>query len=161
MYLNRQNITLWETEWETDPFRVEQIEVNENFVKSVGQSGRETQPSPTLRDSFKEQPSIVNGKGITFLLSIPILFLATGFILKIGWQKINQAFPAVQRSNLLVIRKNQLKFVKNHPKIACRQCQFFDNNHYLKCAVHPDQVLKKEARDCLDYQEKNNTKNHS
>ena len=36
----------------------------------------------------------------------------------------------------------------------CTKCRFFNNNSYLKCAVHPSEVLKKEAQKCLDYQPK-------
>lgn len=33
----------------------------------------------------------------------------------------------------------------------CRSCTFFDKNLYLKCAVHPNTVLTKEAMHCPDY----------
>lgn len=36
-------------------------------------------------------------------------------------------------------------------KVPCKKCQFFANNHYLKCAVKPDSVLTEEAIDCSEY----------
>ena len=36
-------------------------------------------------------------------------------------------------------------------KVPCKKCQFFANNHYLKCAVKPDTVLTEEAIDCSEY----------
>ncbi|MFN6558839.1 MAG: hypothetical protein RMY28_003415 [Nostoc sp. ChiSLP01] len=41
-----------------------------------------------------------------------------------------------------------IKTVQQHP---CKKCQFFKNNYYLKCAVHPDIALTKEALNCSDY----------
>jgi hypothetical protein len=36
-------------------------------------------------------------------------------------------------------------------KVPCKKCQFFANNHYLKCAVKPDSVLTEKAIDCSEY----------
>jgi hypothetical protein len=36
-------------------------------------------------------------------------------------------------------------------KVPCKKCQFFANNHYLKCAVKPDSVLTEAAIDCSEY----------
>lgn len=90
-----------------------------------------------------ERPDLTEGKDLTFLFFIPILFLIVGLFFKSSRHKISQV---------------ELKLVKNHPKIACRQCHYFDNNPYLKCSLHPDKALTKEAVNCLDYQTKNDTK---
>ncbi len=37
----------------------------------------------------------------------------------------------------------------------CRNCQFYDKNPYLKCAVHPSWVFTKHATNCVDYCNKN------
>lgn len=47
-------------------------------------------------------------------------------------------------------------FHKDSTQIKCTECHFFDNNSYLKCAVHPSKVLKREAQECLDYQDESN-----
>lgn len=36
-------------------------------------------------------------------------------------------------------------------KLPCKKCQFFANNHYLKCAVKPDTVLTEKAMNCGEY----------
>ena len=36
-------------------------------------------------------------------------------------------------------------------QVPCRNCQFFSANHYLKCAVHPSDVLSDKAINCSDY----------
>jgi hypothetical protein len=41
-----------------------------------------------------------------------------------------------------------VKYLDQHP---CKNCQFFNNNYYLKCAVHPSTALTKEAFNCSDY----------
>lgn len=47
-------------------------------------------------------------------------------------------------------------FHKDSTRIKCTECHFFDNNSYLKCAVHPTKVLKCEAQECLDYENARN-----
>ena len=37
------------------------------------------------------------------------------------------------------------------PPVPCRNCRFFANNQYLKCAVHPSTVLTAQATNCSDY----------
>ncbi|MCC5635450.1 hypothetical protein LC593_06210 [Nostoc sp. CHAB 5844] len=36
----------------------------------------------------------------------------------------------------------------------CYNCRFFKDNQYIKCAVHPADVLTKQAFNCFDYQSK-------
>ncbi len=40
-----------------------------------------------------------------------------------------------------------IKPVQQHP---CINCHFFNNNYYLKCAVHPSIALTKQAWNCSD-----------
>lgn len=148
MYLNRQNITLLATS-------------DKNFVKYLGKIDDENHLYSTINEPLQEQSKDIDGKDITLFFSLPILFLIMGFILKIGFQKINARYFTDEEESLVKLSKSKLKFVKYHPKIACRQCHFFNKNNYLKCAVHPDRVLKKEARNCLDYQKKSDIKNHN
>jgi len=37
-------------------------------------------------------------------------------------------------------------------QIPCRNCQFFKENQYLRCAVHPAIALTQQAIDCQDYE---------
>jgi hypothetical protein len=61
----------------------------------------------------------------------------------------------------LVLRKirtaldNKIVFeVKGLHKVPCKNCQFYSNNNYLKCAVKPDVVMTEEAKDCSEYSSK-------
>lgn len=41
--------------------------------------------------------------------------------------------------------------VKHLDRFPCRNCRYFTDNPYLKCAVHPDTALTKLVIDCPDY----------
>ncbi|WP_375513344.1 hypothetical protein [uncultured Nostoc sp.] len=41
--------------------------------------------------------------------------------------------------------------VKALHKLPCKNCSFYSNNHYLKCAVNPSIVLTEEATNCSEY----------
>ena len=36
-------------------------------------------------------------------------------------------------------------------KIPCTSCRFFNDNHYLKCAIRPSIVLTQDAMNCSEY----------
>ena len=36
-------------------------------------------------------------------------------------------------------------------QLPCKNCSFYSNNHYLKCAVNPSIVLTEEATNCSEY----------
>lgn len=38
-----------------------------------------------------------------------------------------------------------------HQTIPCNNCRFFNQNSYLKCAVHPLTAMKADAIDCPDF----------
>lgn len=50
---------------------------------------------------------------------------------------------------------DEIREIPSFSQSPCRKCQFFSNNFYLKCAVHPTIVLTKEADNCPDYNPKN------
>lgn len=41
--------------------------------------------------------------------------------------------------------------IKGLDKVPCKNCKFYSNNHYLKCAVNPSIVLTEEAMNCSEY----------
>lgn len=41
--------------------------------------------------------------------------------------------------------------IRIHRKNPCSKCRYFNDNAYLKCAVQPEKVMTKEAKDCQDY----------
>jgi hypothetical protein len=49
-------------------------------------------------------------------------------------------------------RDNKRNFIINTlRKVPCKNCQFYSNNHYLKCAVQPSLVMTEEAKNCSEY----------
>jgi hypothetical protein len=52
------------------------------------------------------------------------------------------------------IRKQHSFRVKLPSKIICSRCRYFNDNHFLKCALHPVNVTTEQAVDCLDYSPK-------
>ncbi|MFN6571835.1 hypothetical protein [Dendronalium sp. ChiSLP03b] len=50
---------------------------------------------------------------------------------------------------------NKMVFtVKTLHQVPCKNCQFYANNNYLKCAVKPSIVLTEEAKNCSEYSAK-------
>ncbi|HAX75286.1 MAG TPA: hypothetical protein DCY88_05485 [Cyanobacteria bacterium UBA11372] len=55
-------------------------------------------------------------------------------------------------SKIRVDVPNPLGFkIKPSNQVPCKNCRYFSGNFYLKCAVHPQTVLTKEAINCADY----------
>jgi|GEM_PF-6691583 len=50
--------------------------------------------------------------------------------------------------------KPPLSLPSFQPTIPCQKCSYFDNNPYLKCALHPLEASTKEAINCSDFQHK-------
>ncbi len=48
--------------------------------------------------------------------------------------------------------------VKLPSPIRCSRCRYFNDNHFLKCALHPVTVLTERAVDCQDYCQKDRAK---
>ncbi|WP_298919023.1 hypothetical protein [uncultured Nostoc sp.] len=47
--------------------------------------------------------------------------------------------------------KDEIVSIKHFWEHPCKNCLFFNNNHFLNCAVHPSTVLSKQALNCSDY----------
>lgn len=92
-------------------------------------------PSASTTPSFRGpvNPSVLD-TGFLFLVSLISLFAITA--------AIYACIPKVI----------QLPFSpKLNGKAPCYRCQYFSDNPYVKCALHPDMVLTEEAIDCQDY----------
>ncbi|MHC0062705.1 hypothetical protein ACWATR_07235 [Nostoc sp. UIC 10890] len=68
-----------------------------------------------------------------------------GFI--IGWIGF---FLILQKIRAFLDEKMVLSINSVH-KLPCKNCRFYSNNHYLKCAVNPSIVLTEEAMSCSEY----------
>lgn len=76
--------------------------------------------------------------GLIFL--VPLCFLMfwsmMAFLLTNGWK----------------VAQHELHPFKHGHQMRCRNCRFFKDSPYLKCAVQPSVALTPEALDCPDYQ---------
>lgn len=75
----------------------------------------------------QDEPIVPNGK----MLLIPIYFLVFTVLLM-----VLKSFKSYKN------RKNQLSTFNHSKQVPCKNCQFFNHNYYLKCAVHPNTALK-------------------
>jgi len=96
----------------------------------------------------QEQQSIPGFVLITFLNSllsllqpflVPLCFIvAWGFTVLLIWTLLSAVYSAVKRGETM-------------HKIPCANCQFFTNDHRLKCTIQPLIANTEQAIDCRDY----------
>jgi hypothetical protein len=68
-----------------------------------------------------------------------------GFIM--GWTIL-----FLMLSKIGIAARDEIFFtIKRFQRVPCRNCQYFSNNPYLKCAVNPGAVLTEEALQCSEY----------
>ncbi len=96
--------------------------------------------APVSEAPLREAP--INGVTVPDqgLVLVPICFVLLGWLLVL-----------LVRLHLWKTVRNRVDTVKSFEKIPCLNCQFFKNNPYLKCAIHPSTVLSAEALNCPDY----------
>lgn len=58
---------------------------------------------------------------------------------------------AFRLSNVWKVTQHRLTTAKILSQVPCKKCQYFKNNPYLKCAIHPTTALTEEAINCSDY----------
>lgn len=61
------------------------------------------------------------------------------------------AISIVIYSDIWTILKHGFLAAKHSNQVPCRNCQFFQNNPYLRCAVNPSMALTDDAKGCSDY----------
>jgi hypothetical protein len=72
-------------------------------------------------------------------LWVPLCFVcAWTIVVLLGW-------------NIWTAIRDGVAHAKHLHEIPCAHCQFFTNNHRLKCPVHPKKALSDEAINCSDY----------
>jgi hypothetical protein len=67
------------------------------------------------------------------------------------WAIAVMAYLSLSKTKRESTRNTEFNLIQVH-KVPCRQCRFYTNNPYLKCAVHPMSAMTKQAIDCSDYQ---------
>jgi hypothetical protein len=98
-----------------------------------------------------------NEQAQTHELTIPDIAISlspVGFL--IGWV----VFSLMLRKIQAFLDYKMVFPIKKLHSFPCKNCRFYSNNHYLKCAVNPSSVLTEEAKNCSEYSP-NNKKNSS
>jgi hypothetical protein len=87
------------------------------------------------------QPEKFNISDLALTIALtPLSFVFIWVIFLFIWEKI--------RSNL----HNKIDFsIHDIHQVPCKNCKFFANNHYLRCAVQPNLVCTEEAINCTEY----------
>lgn len=75
------------------------------------------------------------------------LFLAPVCFMIIWWILVF----IVSESCKVAQDKHRIVTINRFKQVPCNNCRFLNNNHYLKCAVHPSTALTKQAFNCSDY----------
>ncbi|AFY33265.1 hypothetical protein [Calothrix sp. PCC 7507] len=50
--------------------------------------------------------------------------------------------------------KKGINFIKKLHQIPCHACEYFTNDHRLKCTVHPIKACSEQAINCIDFEPK-------
>lgn len=79
--------------------------------------------------------SLLGGELVWIPLSFMMIWTLVVLICSDAWK--------VAREGMLTVRTFQ--------QVPCKNCRFFSNNAYIKCAVQPSIVLTKQAMGCSDY----------
>ena len=98
-----------------------------------------------LEESTTQEAQVeTNGREVT-VPSGGILLIPFSFVI-VAW-----ALVFLSRLEFWKSVGNRVATPKPCRKSPCLECRFYQNNPYLKCAVHPDKALSTEAKDCPDY----------
>ena len=62
------------------------------------------------------------------------------------------SIPLLALWGLYATGRETVQRVQALHQIPCANCQFFTNDHRLKCPVHPHRALTEEAVGCQDFQ---------
>lgn len=94
------------------------------------------------RSEVKQEQAQTNNLNVPdIVVSLaPVGLLFSWIIFFIALQKIRRSLD-----NKIVFKINTIH------KVPCKNCQFYSNNNYLKCAVQPSIVLTEEAKNCSEY----------
>lgn len=115
------------------------VKTNNKYEIAEITLGRATQNEVQLEEAKPNEVIIsdilvTQGGGI-----IAFIFFSTGLLLMVS--KRNK-----------IPQEDSITFsTTSHQNLPCSNCQYFSNNHYLKCAIQPSLVMTTEATNCSDY----------
>lgn len=90
-----------------------------------------------------QPPQITPTTTMLGLWLIPVTVVAAAWIVVL-----------LKQSILWKVLQTRLTTRKPFQQIPCFNCQYFNSNPHLQCAVQPSRALKKDAVSCPDYCEK-------
>lgn len=117
------------------------VSKNINFKTSQNPENLENLPQEQI-ENYQISNYHINLPILTLYLS-PLCVIIVWTIVLIIYQKIRSIGD----------NKTQIKNDISQ-KVPCRKCCYFHNNHYLKCAVNPKDVLTEEAINCCEFSPK-------
>lgn len=109
-----------------------------------------TEPVTKKTEGTKlDATAIPNGAMFLFPVGLVVLFTFIAFRLA----KVASRFSNVplRLSNTWEVTGEEMLAIKYFHKFPCRNCRYFANNPYLKCAVQPDIALTVRSLNCSDY----------
>lgn len=71
--------------------------------------------------------------------------------LTIGATAMLTTLVVVELSTVKAVLRHTFWTKRSSKKIPCTKCRYFSDNFYLKCTVHPMDVLTERAIECRDY----------
>ncbi|MCU0551395.1 MAG: hypothetical protein MUC48_18775 [Leptolyngbya sp. Prado105] len=98
--------------------------------------------APSSRTSTPSAPPQQDGAMVLIPLCFIAIWVGLIYVIADTW-KYNQKSSRISRELA---------------RLPCKKCQFFSNNHYIKCAVNPHVVMTPHANECQDYRSKKNSR---
>lgn len=96
---------------------------------------------PSIPQHYEAKPDIASmTNGAIFLIPICFMMIWTVFVF--------------MSSDIWIVGRKKTPNVKDYYRVPCKNCRFFTNNPYLKCAVNPSLTLTPQAINCSDYSSK-------
>lgn len=118
--------------------------------KSVNQSTL-IEAKPTEATHHDTKPQEVDIPFVAVFLAHLCFIVVWGIVVYI----VSYVCKAIEDPPENVVQdKDEIVSIKHLQQHSCKNCRFFDNNHYLNCAVHPTTALTKQALNCSDYKPK-------
>jgi hypothetical protein len=129
-------------------FAVQILEVNDMDFNEALTFSAPGDNSVSQANAIEIQSARVEMEGTKPDLSI--LYDGAMFLIPIGFMTVWTVF-VLMSSDIWTVARHGVLTVKNSHQVPCRNCQFFKNNPYLQCAVHPSTALTAQAVNCSDY----------
>jgi len=112
-----------------EPILQKNIVADENVPQVMRNDVKYEQPKP---DQFTIPDIAISLTPLALLISWIVFFL-------------------ILRKSQRVVDHKQFFIINRLKKVPCQNCQYYSNNHYLKCAIQPSIVMTEEAKNCSEF----------